>query len=109
MTYSVNGEGGYVADVSYTGEAQVFLAVLYWSSYGHRGVLHGECDNIFSVPTGASWRLWEEVGTNQTASTPLVPPHNTNIEAFKSLTHFIRISLIIRLNLVKRMTRDLKA
>ena len=25
VTYSVNGDGGYVADVSYTGEAQVFI------------------------------------------------------------------------------------
>ena len=25
VTYSVNGDGGYVADVSYTGEAQVIL------------------------------------------------------------------------------------
>ena len=25
VTYSVNGDGGYVADVSYTGEAQVFF------------------------------------------------------------------------------------
>ena len=25
VTYSVNGDGGYVADVSYTGEAQVML------------------------------------------------------------------------------------
>ena len=25
VTYSVNGDGGYVADVSYTGEAQVLI------------------------------------------------------------------------------------
>ena len=27
VTYSVNGDGGYVADVSYTGEAQVFTII----------------------------------------------------------------------------------
>ena len=36
VTYSVNGDGGYVADVSYTGEAQVILfsvSYLYFKEY----------------------------------------------------------------------------
>ena len=34
VTYSVNGDGGYVADVSYTGEAQVmFFSILFISFY----------------------------------------------------------------------------
>ena len=54
-----------------------------------------------SVPTGASWRLWEEVGTNQTASTPQCKQLCLQI-AFKSLVIlFTRFSLIIRLILMK--------
>ena len=47
MTYSVNGDGGYVADVSYTGEAQVFYQFCIGDEGDHdhyRGVLVGNGD-----------------------------------------------------------------
>ena len=50
MTYSVNGDGGYVADVSYTGEAQVilfFCFIFVFQKLNWRGIVEVSSEQSF--------------------------------------------------------------